>query len=77
MLFTVFVGTHKTCCFGKYQFKIHRYFIQIRSWTFPDCCRQGCIHGSNEEGQNSRGREEYKIIVRFDIWTIYNKKKLK
>lgn len=75
-LFIVFVGTHKTCCFGKYQLEIHRYLIQIRSWTFPDYCRQGSFHGSIEEGQDSRRRESHsgcKIIVQFHYLTIYNK----
>merc|ERR1712137_396713 len=39
----------QTCCPGEDRAQVHRYIIQIWSWSLPDTRRQGCLHGANQE----------------------------
>ena len=49
----VLVGTHKESSFGRCQVEVHRYFIQVWSWSLPNSSRQGGIHGTSQEEQGS------------------------
>lgn len=52
--FSVAPYTHKTGCPGEDQPQVHRHKFQVWSWTFPDRCRQGIVHGPVEERPNPR-----------------------
>jgi hypothetical protein len=56
--FSVTFGSHQEEGTREYQDQVHRYELQVRSWSLPDPEGQDGLHGAFEEGRH-QGRQSH------------------